>query len=321
MVAYALHNGGSAAVAHAEALACHAGDERLAAGSAVQRYVAGNDVLLGLEVDALRRAHDDLTAGKALAHVVVAVAHQLQRQAVGDKSTKALAACTVAVHGVHIVRQVVAVFAGDLAAKDGTKGAVYVGNIQADVLGSLAAQLELLHQHLHVQRVFQMEVVAVLFDKVDIAVCNGGVVQDAVQIQLRCTAAGGSGLDPQQIGAAYQLVHGAHAKLCHVLPQLLGHKGEVVDDVLRLALEVLAQLGVLGADAHGTGVQIAHAHHHAALGHQQGGAEAKLLCAQHAADGHIPAGQQLGVALNAHAGAQTVQDQGLVGLGDAQLPR
>ena len=156
----------------------------LAAGSAVQRHVAGDDVLLGLEVDALRRTHNDLAAGKALAHVVVAVTHQLQRQAIGDKGTKTLAACTVAVHGVHIVRQVVAVFAGDLAAKDGTKGAVHVGNIQADALGSLAAQLELLHQHLHVQRVFQMEVVAVLLDKVDVAVCNGGVVQDAVQIHL-----------------------------------------------------------------------------------------------------------------------------------------
>ena len=194
-------------------------------------------------------------------------------------------------HGVHIVRQGVAVFAGDLAAKDGTKGAVYVGNVQADALGRFTSQLELFHQHLHVQRVFQMEVVAVLLDKVDIAVCNGRVVQDAVQIQFRCAAARGGGLDPQQVGAAHQLVHGAHAQLCHVLPQFLGHKGKVVDEVLRLAAEVLAQLGVLGADAHGAGVQIAHAHHHTALGHQQGSAEAELLCAQHAADGHIPAGQ------------------------------
>ena len=100
-------------------------------------------------------------------------------------------------HGVHIIRQVVAVFTSDLAAKDGTKGAVHVGNIQADALGSLAAQLELLHQHLHVQRVFQMEVVAVLLDKVDVTVCNGRVVQDAVQIQLRGAAARGGGLDPQ----------------------------------------------------------------------------------------------------------------------------
>ena len=54
--------------------------------------------------------------------------------------------------------------------------------------------------------------------------------------------------------------------------------------------------------------------HHAALGHQQGSAEAELLCAQHTADGNIAAGEQRGIALNADAAAQAVQDQGLVGL-------
>ena len=148
-----------------------------------------------------------------------------------------------------------------------------------------------------------------------------GVVQDAVEIHLGSAAAGCGRLDLEQVGAAHQFIDGAHAQLCHVLAQLLGHKGEVVDDVFRLALEVLAQLRVLGADAHGAGIQIAHTHHHAALGHQQGSAEAELLCAQHTADGNIAAGEQLGVALDAHAGAQAVQDQGLMGLGDAQLPR
>ena len=51
------------------------------------------------------------------------------------KGTKALAACTHTVGGVNIIRQAVAVFAGDLAAKDGTKGAVGVGDIQASRSG------------------------------------------------------------------------------------------------------------------------------------------------------------------------------------------
>ena len=89
----------------------------------------------GLKEDALRRADDDLAAGKALAHVVVAVAGQHQGQAVGDERTEALAARTAAVGGVDIIRQGVAVFAGDLAAKDGTKGAVGVGDIQRHALG------------------------------------------------------------------------------------------------------------------------------------------------------------------------------------------
>ena len=93
-----------------------------------------------------------------------------------------------------------------------------------------------------------------------------------------------------------------------------------MDDVFRFAHKVLAQLGVLGADAHGAGVQVAHPHHDAALGHQQAGAKAELLCAQHTADGHIPAAEQFGVTLQPYPGAQPVEDQGLMGLGDAQFP-
>ena len=84
VVANALHNGGGTAVAHGEALTGHAGNERLTAGSTVQGHVAGDNVLFRLKGDALGRAHDDLAAGQALAHVVVAVAHKVQCQAVGD---------------------------------------------------------------------------------------------------------------------------------------------------------------------------------------------------------------------------------------------
>ena len=320
VVSHALDNGGRAAVADAEALTGHAGDEGLAAGGTVKGHVAGDDVFLGLVADALGRADDDLAAGQALAHVVVAVAGQAEGQALGDERAKALAACADALGGVDIVGQGAAVLAGDLAAKDGTQGAVGVGDLQPDTLGCLAAQLELLHQHLHVEGVLKVEVIGVGRHKVDVAVCNGRVVQDAVQIHLGGTAAGSTGLDMEQVGAAHQLIDGTHAQLGHVLPQLLRHKGQVVDDILGLALEPLAQLGVLGADAHGAGVQVADTHHHAALAHQQGGAEAELLSAQHTADGNIAAGEQLGIALNADAAAQAVQDQGLVGLGDAQLP-
>ena len=72
----------------------------------------------------------------------------------------------------------------------------------------------------------------------------------------------------EQVGAAHQLVDGTDAQLCHVFAQLLRHEGQVVDDILGLAAEVLAQLGVLGADAHGAGVEVADTHHDAAHGHQ-----------------------------------------------------
>ena len=49
VVAHALDDGVDAAVAHAEALAGHAADVGLAAGRAVERDVADDDVLLGDE--------------------------------------------------------------------------------------------------------------------------------------------------------------------------------------------------------------------------------------------------------------------------------
>ena len=71
-----------------------------------------------------------------------------------------------------------------------------------------------------------MEVVGVLLDKVDVAVDDGRVLQDAVQVHLGGTAARRGGLDMEQIRTAHQLVDGADAQLGHVLTQLLRHKGQ-----------------------------------------------------------------------------------------------
>ena len=58
VVAHALDDGAGAAVADAEALAGHAADVRLAAGRAVERDVADEDVLLGDERRLARRIDD-----------------------------------------------------------------------------------------------------------------------------------------------------------------------------------------------------------------------------------------------------------------------
>ena len=62
MVADAFDHHVRAAVADAEALARHAAHVRLAAGRAVERDVADNNVVLGSERRALRRIRDHLAA-------------------------------------------------------------------------------------------------------------------------------------------------------------------------------------------------------------------------------------------------------------------
>jgi hypothetical protein len=78
--------------------------------------------------------------------------------------------------------------------------------------------------------------------------------------------------------------------------------------------------GILGRDARRAGVQMADPHHDAAGGDQRGRGEAELLGAEQRGDDDVAAGLQLPVGLDRDAAAQIVEDEGLVGLGQAELP-
>ncbi len=81
VVADALDDRARARVAHGEALAGEAAEERPAGGGAVEHRVADHDVLLGHEGGLVGRAHGEHAAGQALARVVVGVADQRQLDA------------------------------------------------------------------------------------------------------------------------------------------------------------------------------------------------------------------------------------------------
>src|SRR3954465_15247319 len=76
VVAAPLDDRDRARIAHAEALAADAAEERLAAGRAVERDVADDDVVLGFEGRLAARADRECAAGQALAAVVVGVAER-----------------------------------------------------------------------------------------------------------------------------------------------------------------------------------------------------------------------------------------------------
>ena len=78
----------------------------------------------------------------------------------------------------------------------------------------------------------------------------------------------------------------------HQLPHFLGDKEEVVDDVLGLPDETLAQDRILRRDADWAGVQMAFAHHDAAGRYQRSGGEAELVRAQKRADHDVAAGSR-----------------------------
>ena len=129
------------------------------------------------------------------------------------------------------------------------------------------------------------------------------------------------GVGFQHFHAADHFLDGAEAQFCHYLPQFLGHKEEVIDDVFGLAGEARPKFRVLGGNAHRAGVQVALAQHDAAADDQGRSGEADFVGAQQESDGGVAASLELSVGLHHYAAAQVVGDQDLLGLGQTQFPR
>src|ERR1035441_9700194 len=105
MVADSLDDRVRAAVTHRESLAGYAAEERFAAGGAVERDVADNDVVFGLEGRFLRRAHRDKSARESLAAVVVRVAFEMERNSRREPRAETLAGRTFEMNLNRVGRQ------------------------------------------------------------------------------------------------------------------------------------------------------------------------------------------------------------------------
>ena len=88
-----------------------------------------------------------------------------------------------------------------------------------------------------------------------------------------------------------------------------------------LPVKRLPQLGVLRGHADRAGVEVADPHHDAARHDERRGGEAELLGAEQRGDDHVAAGLHLAVGLHDDAVAQAVEQQRLLRLGEAELPR
>jgi len=77
----------------------------------------------------------------------------------------------------------------------------------------------------------------------------------------------------EELGPADELLDLGVPEVGHEFAELLRDERHVVDDVVRLAGEALAEVLALGRDADGTGVLVALSRHHAAGGDERRGAE------------------------------------------------
>ncbi len=139
--------------AHREALAGDAAEEGLAAGRAVQHGVADDDVLgrVAAEVDA--RPDREPAAREALAGVVVGVADQVDRDALGEERAEALAAGALHLDEDRVVGQALRVAPDKLAREHRADRAVDVAHLldQLHLLAALERRGALLDQA-HVER-------------------------------------------------------------------------------------------------------------------------------------------------------------------------
>ena len=128
-------------------------------------------------------------------------------------------------------------------------------------------------------------------------------------------------LHVETVDAPDHLVQGAEAELRHQLAHFLRDKIHEVDHELRIAAEFRAQLRVLRGHAHGTGVEMAHAHHDAAERDQRRSGKPEFLGAQQRGNDNVAAGLELAVGFDIHAAAEIVEHERLLRFRQAEFPR
>src|SRR5882672_6051563 len=321
MVADTLDHRQCARIAYGEALAGYAPEVRLPADRAVEHDVAGDDVFGRLAAELGRRLHRNAPAGQALAAVVVGVPDVIERYALGEESAEALPGGTCEADMDGVVRQPgMAVTLSNMPRQHRPDRAIDVAHRRLD--RDLLAALERWPGQLD-QAVVERLVQAVILLFAVIARDFGGhlrSLEDLREIEALRLPVLEALLHVEKFRAPDEIVDPADAELSHQLTRFLGDEEEIIDHVLGLALELLAQRRVLGGHAHRAGVQVALPHHDAALDDEWRGCESELVGAEQRTDDHIAPGLHLSVDLHGNAPAQAVQNQRLLGFREPEFP-
>mmetsp|Transcript_5822 Transcript_5822/g.12947 ORF Transcript_5822/g.12947 Transcript_5822/m.12947 type:complete len:310 (-) Transcript_5822:859-1788(-) len=125
----------------------------------------------------------------------------------------------------------------------------------------------------------------------------------------------------QVLCLANHILHLSVTQLGHDLTNLLGHQEKVVHYMLWLTCELLPQLFVLGCNTHRASVQVTFAHHDTTHSNEGTRGKSKLLCSKKASNDNITSSLELSIRLQLHTITQSVQNQSLLCLCEAKLPR
>ena len=323
MISDSFDDRAGARVAHAEALGGNAPEEALATRGAIQRDIADQHLLFGLESARLGRIDDEPAPAKALADIVVGVALHLQCHSARQPGAEALARAAVELEvnrpvGKHSRPNALDDLVGQHAAHD----AVDVDDRQfgADFLATGQGGFRQADEFI-VERRF--ETVVLLVDRVHAQAVLRllGRRQDFGQIQASRLPMAHRPVHIQRIHAPDHVVDRPESQVRHDRSQFFGDHEQVVHHVLRRAGELGPEHRVLGRDPHGTGVEMALAHHDAAERDKRRRREAELLRSEERGNGDVPARLELPVGLQHDAGPEVVHHEGLMRFRNAEFPR
>ena len=322
MVPHAFHHRDGPGVADREPLAGDPAEVAFPGDRPVEDRVPDEDVLPGVEARLARGVDRDPPAREALADVVVRVPLELDAHPAGEERAEALPARAPRpdVDGV-FGKAGVAVAPGDLAREHRPHRAVGVARLHLDphrrapVDGGAGLPDELVVEG-------ALQAVVLLLAVVDRD--PGGrlrLVQDAREVEPARPGVLDGPAHVEALRLPHHVLEPPEPELRHQLAHLLRDEEEVVDDVLGLAGEERAEGRVLGRHPHRAGVEVALAHHDAAARDEGGGGEAELVGPEQRPDDHVPPGADPAVHLDRDAPPERVEDEGLVGLREPDLPR
>ena len=188
--------------------------------------------------------------------------------------------------------------------------------IQLHLFAIVEEASRILHD-LRVQRVIHRiaRAVAVIGD----LVCTIDRDQQRVQVQIIQMRRATRHLR-QQISAPDHLVQGPRADAGEDLAHFGCIEGDQVDDLIRRAGELLAQVFVLGANANRASVRLALTHHDTAHRNQRGGADAVFFGTHHRSHDNVTTRAQTTIRAQRDPLAQVVHRQHLMRLGQTHFP-
>ena len=321
MIADALDYRRGAAVAHRKAFTSATGGKETTTGRPIQYGIAEDHIAVGHKAGVLMGTNDQLAAAQALAHIVLGFAIKPQIETVQPKGPKALTSGTgEADLNLTVGQAFVAITQGQLTSQLGANGALRIADLvrQPHRCIRIGAQTR---QHLFdnviANRRLGRQFVAGQYIAPDVTSVRH--IEQRQQIHKASLAPKDHLFE--HFGMADHLIQVAIAQIGQHLAHLLGHIGQEIHDHLRCAIKLFAQFRVLGGDADGTGVFVTDTRHDTALGNHRAGAKAVFVGPQHRRHHHIATGGDPAVGAQADAVADAVDQQGLVGFGQADFPR